>query len=45
MHRIILLLLSCLLLSAGCLTASEAPAEAGLVLVAPADPVALFDGR
>ena len=44
MHRILLLLLPCLLLSAGCLTASEPPAEAGIVLVAPADPVALFDG-
>lgn len=44
MHRSLLLLLPCLLLSAGCLTASESPAEAGIVLVTPADPVTLFDG-
>lgn len=44
MHRISLLLLPCLLLCAGCLTVSEPPAEAGIVLAAPADPVALFDG-
>ncbi|MFA7198528.1 MAG: cupin domain-containing protein [Methanoculleus sp.] len=44
MHRISLLLLPCLLLSAGCLTASEPPAEAGIVLVVPTDPTALFDG-
>ncbi len=45
MHRIVPLLFTCMLLSAGCLTASESPAEGGVVLIAPADPVSIFDGR
>ncbi|KUK63813.1 MAG: Cupin 2, conserved barrel domain protein [Methanoculleus marisnigri] len=45
MHRIVLLLFACMLLSAGCLTASESGVEAGVSLITPADPVPLFDGQ
>ncbi|MDV4343025.1 cupin domain-containing protein [Methanoculleus sp. YWC-01] len=45
MYRIVPLLLACMLLSAGCLTASEPPAEAEVSLIAPADPVPIFDGQ
>lgn len=45
MHRIVPLLFACMLLSAGCLTANEPQAEAGVVPVTPADPVPIFDGR
>ncbi len=45
MHRIVPLFFACMLLSAGCLTASEPQAEAGVVPVTPADPVPIFDGR
>jgi quercetin dioxygenase-like cupin family protein len=45
MYRVVPLLLSCMLLSAGCLTASEPPAEAEIVLITPANPAPIFDGR
>ena len=45
MHRIAPLLFVCILLSAGCLAADEPPAEAGVSLIAPVDPVPIFDGR
>ena len=45
MHRIVPLLLACILLSAGCLTPSQPPAEAEIVLVAPANGIAIFDGQ
>ncbi|MDK2916233.1 MAG: hypothetical protein PWR25_790 [Euryarchaeota archaeon] len=45
MERIALLLFACLLLSAGCLAADESPAEAGVSLIAPGDPVPIFDGQ
>lgn len=45
MYWIVPLLLACMLLSAGCLTASEPPAGAGVVPVTPADPVPIFAGR
>ncbi|HOI12611.1 MAG TPA: cupin domain-containing protein [Methanoculleus sp.] len=45
MYRIVPLLLTCMLLSAGCLTASESPAEAEVSLIAPVDPIPIFDGQ
>jgi len=45
MYRIIPLLLACILLSAGCLTTSESPAEAEIALITPADGVPIFDGQ
>lgn len=45
MHRTVLLLLACLLLSAGCLTTSQPPAETKVMLITPADPLPIFDGR
>ncbi|KDE56396.1 cupin domain-containing protein [Methanoculleus sp. MH98A] len=45
MHRIAPLLFVCILLSAGCLAADEPPAGAGVSLIAPVDPVPIFDGR
>jgi len=45
MYRIVPLLLACMLLSAGCLTASEPRAEAEIVLITPDDGAPLFDGQ
>ncbi|PKL61042.1 MAG: cupin [Methanomicrobiales archaeon HGW-Methanomicrobiales-2] len=45
MHRIALLLFTCMLLSAGCLTASESGVEAGVVLITPAAGIPIFDGQ
>lgn len=45
MQKIILLLFAGVLLSAGCLTASEPPREAGIALITPADPAPIFGGR
>lgn len=44
MHRIVLLLFAGVLLSAGCLTASQPPVEEGIVLITPADESPLFGG-
>jgi mannose-6-phosphate isomerase-like protein (cupin superfamily) len=45
MHRIVLLLFTCLLFSAGCLAASESGVEEGVSLIAPVDPIPIFDGQ
>lgn len=45
MYRIVSLFLAGMLLSSGCLTASQPPAEAEITLVAPADGVTLYDGQ
>ncbi|MCK9308250.1 MAG: cupin domain-containing protein [Methanoculleus sp.] len=43
MYRIVPLLFACILLSAGCLAASES--GAGVSLIAPVDPIPIFDGQ
>lgn len=45
MYRIVPLLFTCILLSAGCLAADEPPAEAGVSLIGPVDPIPIFDGQ
>lgn len=45
MYRIVPLFLACVLLSAGCLTASQPPAEAEITLIAPVDGRPIFDGQ
>ncbi|KAF5082960.1 MAG: cupin domain-containing protein [Methanoculleus horonobensis] len=45
MHRIAALLFICILLSAGCLGADESSVGAGLSLIAPVDPIPIFDGQ
>ncbi|WP_332448666.1 cupin domain-containing protein [Methanoculleus sp.] len=45
MHRVAPLLFVCILLSAGCLAADESPAGADLSLIAPVDPIPIFDGQ
>lgn len=45
MYRVVLLLLACLLLSAGCLTTSQPPAETEVVLITPANPTPIFGGQ
>ncbi|MDD4566337.1 MAG: cupin domain-containing protein [Methanoculleus chikugoensis] len=46
MYRIAPLLVVCILLSAGCLAADdEPPAESGVSLIAPVDPIPIFDGQ
>ncbi|WP_292520608.1 cupin domain-containing protein [Methanoculleus sp.] len=45
MHKIVLPLFVCILLSAGCLTASESPAETEIALITPVDEISLFDGQ
>ena len=45
MQKIILLLFAGVLLSAGCLTASEPPREAGMALITPAAPAPIFGGQ
>lgn len=45
MYRTTPLLFVCILLSAGCLAADESPAGAGLSLIAPVDPIPIFDGQ
>jgi mannose-6-phosphate isomerase-like protein (cupin superfamily) len=42
MHRIVLLLFTCMLLSAGCLTTSQPPVEEGVVLITPAAGIPIF---
>ena len=42
MHRIALLLFTCMLLSAGCLTTSQPPVEEGVVLITPAAGIPIF---
>ncbi|NLB01586.1 MAG: hypothetical protein GX837_11645 [Methanomicrobiales archaeon] len=44
MHRLLLLFFAGILLSAGCLTASQPPVEAEVVLITPADENPLFGG-
>jgi quercetin dioxygenase-like cupin family protein len=45
MYRIASLLFVCILLSAGCLAADDSPAGAGVSLIAPVDPIPIFDGQ
>lgn len=45
MHGTVPLFLVCMLLSAGCLTTSQPPAEAEIMLITPVDGVAIFDGQ
>ncbi|MDV2482133.1 cupin domain-containing protein [Methanoculleus sp. Wushi-C6] len=45
MYRIVSLLFVCILLSAGCLAADDSPAGAGVSLLAPVDPIPIFDGQ
>ena len=45
MHRTVPLFLVCMLLSAGCLTASQPPSEAEILLITPVDGVAIFEGQ
>ncbi len=45
MHRIVLLLFACMLLSAGCLTAAPSQAEECIRPVAPADAISIFGGQ
>ncbi|MCT8338397.1 cupin domain-containing protein [Methanoculleus sp. Afa-1] len=45
MYRITPLLVVCILLSAGCLAAGDSPAGAGVSLIAPVDPIPIFDGQ
>ena len=44
MHRLLLLFFAGILLSAGCLTASQPPVEAEVVLITPSDENPLFGG-
>ena len=45
MYRITPLLFVCILLSAGCLAADDSSAGAGVSLIAPVDPIPIFDGQ
>ncbi|MDI6866691.1 cupin domain-containing protein [Methanoculleus sp.] len=45
MYRIVILILAFILLSSGCIATDKPPMEAGVSLIAPSDPVSIFDGQ
>jgi quercetin dioxygenase-like cupin family protein len=45
MHRVLLLFVAFMILSAGCLTASPPEVEEHIILVAPADGISIFEGQ